>query len=140
MFGGVASRCSSRNNHASATLPTPIALRARKRRRDQSPVVASAECQVGFIENGQINGRRRQPGKFKSARLGASHLPGRSGKTTRLTPHPGPLPIGWGEGESPAVSPRSWRRKSSDGQVLPIAEPTAPLDSLSPSEGERAAG
>src|SRR5206468_1664536 len=69
MFGGVASRRSSRNNHASATLPTPIALRARKRRRDQSPVASSAECQVGFIENGQINGRRRQPGKFKYAWL-----------------------------------------------------------------------
>jgi len=43
-----------------------------------------------------------------------------------------------GEGESPAISPRNWRRKSSNGQVLAIAEPTAPPDSLSPSEGERA--
>src|SRR3989442_2107602 len=61
-----------------------------------------------------------------------------SGQTNRLPPHPGPLPIGWGEGESPAVSPRSWRRKSSNGLVLAIAEPTAPPDPLSPSEGERA--
>lgn len=35
--GGVASRFSWRNNHARATLPTPMALRARNRRRDQSP-------------------------------------------------------------------------------------------------------
>src|SRR6266508_3321797 len=54
-----------------------------------------------------------------------------------LPPHPGPLPLRGGEGESPAVSPRSWRCKSSNGQVLATAEPTAPSDSLSPSEGER---
>src|SRR5690349_3592333 len=42
MFGGVAKSFSSRNNQASATLPTPIALRARKRRRDQRPLVPLA--------------------------------------------------------------------------------------------------
>src|SRR5437867_578196 len=69
--------------------------------------------------------------------MGASHFPRTSGQSNRLTPHPGPLPIGWGEGESPAVSPRSWRRNSSEVQVLAIAEPTAPPGSQSPSEGER---
>src|SRR6266511_6127758 len=68
---------------------------------------------------------------------GASHFPRGPGQTNRLTPHPGPLPIGWGEGELLAVSPRSWRRKSSNGQGLAIAQPTAPPDTLSPSEGER---
>ena len=68
---------------------------------------------------------------------GASRFLRCSGQTNRLTPHPGPLPIGWGEGESPAVSSRSWRRKSSNGQLLAIAEPLASRDSLSPSEGER---
>src|SRR6266487_1909029 len=67
----------------------------------------------------------------------ASHFLRWSGQTNRLTPHPGPLPIGWGEGESPAVSPRRWRRKWPNSQGLAIAEPTAPPDSLSPSEGER---
>ena len=62
----------------------------------------------------------------------------RSDQTNRLAPHPGPLPLRGGEGESPAVTPRRWRRKSSNGQVLAITEPTAPPDSLSPSEGERA--
>src|SRR2546425_1751212 len=70
--------------------------------------------------------------------MGASHFLCRVDQTNRLTPHPGPLPIGWGEGESPAVSPRRWRRKSSNGQVLALAAPTAPRDSLSPSVGERA--
>src|ERR1043166_9404034 len=36
MLGGVARRFSSRKSQARATLPTPIAFRARKRRRDQS--------------------------------------------------------------------------------------------------------
>src|SRR5436190_7012712 len=70
--------------------------------------------------------------------MGAAHLLRCSDQTNRLTPHPGPLPIGWGEGESPAVSPRSWRRKSSNDPVLAIAESTAPPNTLSPSEGERA--
>src|SRR6266540_7299882 len=52
----------------------------------------------------------------------APHFPRRSGQTNRLTPHPGPLPIGWGEGEPLAVSPRSWPRKSSKGQEPAIAE------------------
>src|SRR6266498_3070505 len=56
----------------------------------------------------------------------------------RIPPHPGPLPLGGGEGGSPTVSPRCWRCKSSNGQVLAIAGPTGPPDSLSPSEGERA--
>src|SRR6266487_293589 len=55
---------------------------------------------------------------------------------TQLPPHPGPLPLGGGEGELPAVSQCRWRRKSSNGQVPAIAEPTAPPDSLSSSEGE----
>ncbi len=58
--------------------------------------------------------------------------------TNRLPPHPGPLPLRGGEGESTAGRPHRWRRKSSNGLVLAIAEPTAPTDSLSPSEGERA--
>ncbi len=36
-------------------------------------------------------------GRPNPANVGYSHW--------SLTPHPGPLPIGWGEGESPAVSP-----------------------------------
>src|SRR6185369_12348364 len=48
MLGGVASRFSSRNIHASATLPTPIALRARNRRRDQ-PSMPATKCDWDFI-------------------------------------------------------------------------------------------
>src|SRR3989441_10284423 len=70
--------------------------------------------------------------------MGASLFWRCSGQTNRLTPHPSPLPLRGGEGESLAVRPRRWRRKSSNGQALAIAEPTAPPDSLSPSEGERA--
>src|SRR3989441_3569815 len=70
--------------------------------------------------------------------MGASLFWRCSGQTNRLTPHPSPLPLRGGEGESLAVRPRRWRRKSSNDQVLAIAEPTAPPDSLSPSEGERA--
>ncbi len=79
----------------------------------------------------------KNTGQIIRSSVGASHFLRRSGQTNRLTPHPGPLPLRGGEGESPAVSPRSWRRKSSNGQVLAITEPTAPPDSLSPSEGER---
>src|SRR6266487_3536353 len=69
--------------------------------------------------------------------MGASQFLRCSDQTNRLTPHPGPLPLRGGEGESLAVSPRSWRRKSSNGQGLAIVQPTASPDSLSPSEGER---
>ena len=68
---------------------------------------------------------------------GASHFLRRSGQTNRLPPHPGPLPLGGGEGESLAISPRRLRRKSSNGLGRAMSQPTAPPDSLSPSEGER---
>ena len=99
---------------------------------------SNAACAGGEIEAA----RQRGPTSIaaciqtQSKCLDASHFLRRSGQTNRLTPHPGPLPIGWGEGESPAVRPRSWRRKSSNGQELAIAQPTAPPDSLSPSEGK----
>src|SRR6185436_18822383 len=48
IVGGVASKFSSRNSHASATLPTPMALRARKRRRDHNRS-AAAECRIVFM-------------------------------------------------------------------------------------------
>src|SRR5437867_1546809 len=63
MLGGVARRFSSRNNHARATLPTPIALRARKRRRDQSPTPTSAVNFTGVVTN---NGRSSHERKFKT--------------------------------------------------------------------------
>src|SRR5437867_12435594 len=62
MFGGVARRFSSRNNHARATLPIPIALRARKRRRVQSRPAASPARGITFIQLGhtidQVEGQR----------------------------------------------------------------------------------
>src|ERR1041385_3856501 len=49
MLGGVAKRFSSRRSHARATLPTPIALRARNRRRDHNPIPPPANRAVKFI-------------------------------------------------------------------------------------------
>src|SRR5437899_4544257 len=63
MLGGVASRFSSRKSHASATLPTPIALRARKRRRDQSPI-AFEEKKAGFMNALSTNRRTTRQPKF----------------------------------------------------------------------------
>src|SRR5687767_4917728 len=64
MLGGVANRFSCRNSHASATPPTPIALRARNWRRDQYPV-RSVECAVilmGFPEVDDADSERNSNG------------------------------------------------------------------------------
>src|SRR5262245_57065633 len=53
MFGGVARRFSSRNIHARATLPMPIAFRARKRRRDQRLIASPSECGITFTQLGE---------------------------------------------------------------------------------------
>src|SRR5947199_6256691 len=68
MLGGVARSFSCRNSQARATLPMPIALRARKRRRDQSPIASPAECRVAFIKLRQEVGRTTQRSKFKTVR------------------------------------------------------------------------
>src|SRR5262245_35758846 len=78
MLGGVARRFSSRNSQASATLPTPMALRARKRRRDQNRI-ASAECAVIFMSVGYENGRSQPSGQFKTVQAGYRTRAGKHG-------------------------------------------------------------
>src|SRR5437660_10081073 len=65
MLGGVASSFSSRNSQAKATLPTPMALRARNRRRDQRPIALPGGSSDRFIGGHQQDGGTVERRNFK---------------------------------------------------------------------------
>src|SRR5947209_8009110 len=65
MLGGVASSFSSRNSQAKATLPTPMALRARNRRRDQRPIALPGGSSDRFIGRHQQDGGTVERSNFK---------------------------------------------------------------------------
>src|SRR5262245_34275200 len=70
MLGGVARRLSFRNSQASAMLPTPMALRARNRRREQNPMAPSTDCGITFTKRGQDIDEPDDKGNSKRVQLG----------------------------------------------------------------------